>query len=128
MLLKRSKRTRVTVDYPEGMNIHKTHRRPTCPKTMGLLSATPGPPAAAVQLRLAADAAQSQLEIPPVGRISDGAQRPIFRKWVLLKTPLLAPMRVLKRRKSAFSSRVIKFETFPLYMTIALTHMQSDIL
>ena len=59
-LLKRSWRTGITVDYPEGINTHKTHRRPACPRTGGLKFATPGPPAAAVQQRLAAEAAVGQ--------------------------------------------------------------------
>ena len=30
-------RIRITVDYPEGINIHKTHLQPACPRTGGLL-------------------------------------------------------------------------------------------
>ena len=57
VLLKRTWRTAITVDYPEGINIHKTNLRPACPRTGGLLLAAPRPPAVAIQLRLAADAA-----------------------------------------------------------------------
>ena len=73
MLLKRSWRTEITVDYPEGINIHKTHLQPVCPRTEGLLSAAPGSPAVAIQLRLAADTAISQLEKLPKGNFSGGA-------------------------------------------------------
>ena len=74
VLLKRTWRTAITVDYPEGINIHKTHLQPVCPRTEGLLSAAPGPLAVAIQLRLAADTAISQLEKLPKGSLSGGAQ------------------------------------------------------
>ena len=74
VLLKRSWRTAITVDYPEGINIHKTHLRPACPRTGSLLLAAPGPLAVAIQLRLAADTAISQLEKLPKGSLSGGAQ------------------------------------------------------
>ena len=73
VLLKRSRRIRVTVDYPEGINIHKTHLRPACPRTGSLLLAAPRLPAVAIQLRLAADAAISQVEKLPKGNFSGGA-------------------------------------------------------
>ena len=73
MLLKRSWRSVITVDYPEGINIHKTHLWPACPRTGSLLSAAPRPLAVAIQLRLAADTAKSQLEKLPKGSLSGGA-------------------------------------------------------
>ena len=73
VLLKRTWRTAITVDYPEGINIHKTHLRPTCPRTGNLLLAVPRPLAVAIQLRLAADTAVSQLEKLPKGSLSGGA-------------------------------------------------------
>ena len=74
VLLKRTWRSAITVDYPEGINIHKTHLRPTCPRTGNLLLAVPRPLAVAIQLRLAADTAISQLEKLPKGSLSGGAQ------------------------------------------------------
>ena len=73
VLLKRPWRTAITVDYPEGINIHKTHLRPACPRTGSLLLAAPGPLAVAIQLRLAADTAVSQLEKLPKDSLSGGA-------------------------------------------------------
>ena len=80
VLLKRTWRTAITVDYPEGINIHKTHLQPVCPRTEGLLSAAPGPPAVAMQLRLAADTAISQLEKLPKGSLSGGPGRQVKRE------------------------------------------------
>ena len=85
VLLKRTWRTAITVDYPEGINIHKTHLRPACPKTGSLLLAAPRPLAVAIQLRLAADTAKSQLEKLPKGSLSGGAHCLGLSKSGLLK-------------------------------------------
>ena len=74
VLLERSWRTAITVGYPAGINIHKTNLWPACPRTGGLLSAVPRPPAVAIQLRLAVDTARSQLEKLPKGSLSGGAR------------------------------------------------------
>ena len=55
------KRTAVTIVYPMGMNIHKMNQRPTCRSRRPVPLPRPTPPAAAIQHRLAADAADCQL-------------------------------------------------------------------
>ena len=108
VLLKRSVRTGITVDYPEGINTHKTHRRHTCPRTRSLQSATPGPSAAAIQLRLTADVAQSQLEKKGRGPLSGGAQRPGTSRIGVAENNLFGANSVLKLQNARVLSARFK--------------------